>query len=104
MLRQIYTPLYRSTELTTKSPLFRGESKRLNFLNIKLQRLLIYGFKHTELFLSNKILFLQVGRMGDAMPVASKVNVLRTNVFNVYPLRTLRLCGEQEVMGLLRPS
>lgn len=38
------------------------------------------------------------------MPVALSMNILRTNDFNVYPLRTLRLCGEQEVMGLLRPS
>ena len=36
------------------------------------------------------------------MPVALSVNVLQTNVFNVYPLRSLRLCGEKEVMGLLR--
>ena len=35
-------------------------------------------------------------------PVALMVNVLRINDFNVYPLRTLRLCGEQEMMGLLR--
>ena len=83
---------------TPLSPLFGGIQK------IEIPEHLIYGFKHTELFLSNKILFLQVGRMGDAMPVASNVNVLRTNVFNVYPLRTLRLCGEQFVGWVKRSA
>ena len=45
-----------------------------------------------------------VNRQPAAMPVALSVNVLRTNVFNVYPLRALRLCGEKETMGSLHPS
>ena len=38
-----------------------------------------------------------LGVIRETMPVVLKVNVLRTNGFNVYPLRTLRLCGEQDV-------
>ena len=46
-----------------------------------------------------------IAPLGKRCPLHTKVNVMRTNIFNVYPLRSLRLvCGEQEMMGLLRPS